>query len=249
MMGKHIYQIAIDPKDPAVVYAATEEGVYRTEDGGETWEDFSGGLKTPQARVLSFDGRGGLWAGSKGYGIFSRSSQEMPGWRQASAFGSFGTFWPIRDDRPLYQYTSLLIHPDDNTIMNLGTFPAGIYKSYDGGNLWQEHNAGWTNDGVFSLVAHPQDPETIFAGTYNGINRSSDGGRHWELWDTGWPEEQWVFKIGFDPRNPDVMYACSKNGENEGRGTEGFHGTVMKSLDGGALVSDNGRTEPESGDL
>ena len=30
------------------------------------------------------------------------------------------------------------------------------------------------------------------------------------------------------------MYACSKNGENEGNGREGFRGTVMKSLDGGA---------------
>ena len=30
------------------------------------------------------------------------------------------------------------------------------------------------------------------------------------------------------------MYACSKNGEEEGRGAEGSHGTVMKSLDGGA---------------
>ena len=30
------------------------------------------------------------------------------------------------------------------------------------------------------------------------------------------------------------MYACSKNGENEGDGRPGFHGTVMKSIDGGA---------------
>ncbi len=29
------------------------------------------------------------------------------------------------------------------------------------------------------------------------------------------------------------MYACSKNGENEGKGQDGFHGTVMKSIDGG----------------
>ncbi len=28
------------------------------------------------------------------------------------------------------------------------------------------------------------------------------------------------------------MYACSKNGENEGLGREGFHGTVMKTTDG-----------------
>ncbi|GAF94153.1 unnamed protein product, partial [marine sediment metagenome] len=29
-------------------------------------------------------------------------------------------------------------------------------------------------------------------------------------------------------------YACSKNGEQEGEGRPDFHGTVMKSNDGGA---------------
>lgn len=87
---------------------------------------------------------------------------------------------------------------------------------------------------MFCLVFHPEDTDIIYAGTYNGLNRSIDGGNHWEMWDNGWPPEQWVFDIEFDPRDPNIMYACSKNGEDMGRGREGFHGTVMKSTDGGA---------------
>ena len=117
--------------------------------------------------------------------------------------------------------------------MYLGTFPAGVYKTIDGGKHWLEHNVGWTNDGVFCLVFHPDNPNIVYAGTYNGLNRSLDAGAHWEMWDEGWPAEQWVFSIVFDPRNPEVMYACSKNGENMGTGQDGFHGTVMKSEDGG----------------
>ena len=30
---------------------------------------------------------------------------------------------------------------------------------------------------------------------------------------------------------PETLYTCSKNGENMGRGRDGFHGTVMKSTD------------------
>jgi len=74
----------------------------------------------------------------------------------------------------------------------------------------------------------------VYAGTYNGINRSLDGSEHWEFWGAGWPPEQWVFHIAFDPIDPSILYACSKNGENEGEGRPGFHGTVMKSIDGGA---------------
>ena len=66
-----------------------------------------------------------------------------------------------------------------------GTFPAGIYKTTDGGESWREHNVGWTNDGVFSLAFHPRDTNIIYAGTYNGMNRSMDGGERWEMWDNG----------------------------------------------------------------
>jgi len=36
MLRKHIFQIVIDPNPPHTVYTATEEGVYKTTDGGET---------------------------------------------------------------------------------------------------------------------------------------------------------------------------------------------------------------------
>jgi photosystem II stability/assembly factor-like uncharacterized protein len=108
-----------------------------------------------------------------------------------------------------------------------------MYKSTDGGESWKEINVGWLNDGVFSLVFHPNDPDTLYAGTYNGVSRSVDGGEHWEIWDEGWPAEQWTFAIDFDPQNPEIMYACSKNGENEGTGRANFLGTVMKSINGG----------------
>jgi len=233
MLGKHVYQIVIDPDPPHTVYVATEEGVFRSSDGGATWSDFSTGLDTPQIRTLAITADGTLLCGSLGYELYYHDTPDNT-WRQMNAFGNFGTLWPIWNDRPLYQYTSLLFHPTDRNVIYFGTFPAGIYKSSDGGQSWRESNVGWTNDGVFSLVLHPENPDLIYAGTYNGVNRSTDGGAHWEMWDQGWPDEQWVFSIDFDPRDPDVMYACSKNGENEGTGREGFHGTVMKSTDGGA---------------
>ncbi len=230
MYGKYIYNIAVDPHPPHSVYVASEEGVFRSDDGGITWEDISHGLHTTQIRTLAISANGELYAGSKGYGVYR---YEGDYWEQLTALGNFGTFWPIWDNRPLYQYSSLLIHPDDNRIIYMGTFPAGVYKSTDGGKSWREMNVGWTNDGVFCLVFHPEDTDIIYAGTYNGINRTVDGGEHWEMRDQGWPTEQWVFSIAFDPENPDVMYACSKNGENMGSGSGDFHGTVMKSTDGG----------------
>lgn len=229
MLGKHVYRMVIDPGSNAV-YAAAQEGVFRSGDGGRNWVEMNQGLPHTDVRVLHLNPEGELYAGTTGYGLFKWESGR---WEPRNGFGNFGTFWPIWDNRPLYQYTSLLINPNDSNTMYMGTFPAGIYKSTDGGQTWQEKNVGWTNDGVFCLVFHPDNVDIIYAGTYNGLNRSLDAGEHWQMWDEGFPPEQWVFSIDFDPTNPDIMYAASKNGKNEGRGENGFHGTVMKSIDGG----------------
>jgi len=233
VLGTHVYAIALDPGDPSQVYVASEEGVYHTADEGTTWQQLDGGLPTPQVRTLSFTADGRLLAGTLGYGLLEYDTRRAT-WEPLEPFREFGTFWPMWAGRPLYQYSTLLLDPADPETIYVGTFPSGIYKTTDGGEHWLEKNVGWTNDGVFCLVFHPNDTRFLYAGTYNGVSRSLDGGEHWQVWDAGWPPEQWVFHIAFDPFDPDIVYACSKNGENEGEGRPGFHGTVMKSIDGGA---------------
>jgi photosystem II stability/assembly factor-like uncharacterized protein len=213
-----------------MVYIGTENGVYSSSDGGQSWFSMNDSLVSLDVKTLYMSPGNQLYAGTRGYGLYQWMNDH---WMAHDGFDNWGQFWPIWNDRPKYQYTSLLIHPEDHSRMLLGTFPQGIYKSKDGGATWKERNIGFTNDGVFSLVCHPENPELVYAGTYNGMNRSLDFGDHWEMWDNGMPPEQWVFSIDFNPIDPDIMYACSKNGENEGDGRIGFRGTVMKSSDGG----------------
>lgn len=68
-----VYEIKYDPRDPQIVYAATEGyGVLRSIDGGETWNDYSSGIFYPL--VYSLDIAEGdstlLIAGSYGSGIY-----------------------------------------------------------------------------------------------------------------------------------------------------------------------------------
>ncbi|MEA1987358.1 MAG: T9SS type A sorting domain-containing protein [Candidatus Marinimicrobia bacterium] len=230
MYNKKITSIAIDNLDENKVYVGSENGIYTTDNGGQNWTAINDGLTSLDIKTLFINSNNNLYAGTRGYGLYQWYNNY---WMGHSGFGNWGVTWQMWDDRPMYQYTSLLIHPEDNSRMMIGTFPQGIYKSVDGGITWKESNIGWTNDGVFSLICHPENPEIVYAGTYNGINKSTDFGEHWEMWNEGIPPEQWVFSIDFDPTNSDIMYACSKNGENEGVGIDGFKGTVIKSTNGG----------------
>ncbi|MCG8699609.1 MAG: putative Ig domain-containing protein, partial [Bacteroidales bacterium] len=225
-----ITSLVSDINDENTVYAGTLNGVYKTVNAGSSWSEFNTGMGKKEIRSLTMNPNGELHAGTKGNGLYTLQGNE---WFANNGFGNWGISWPMWDNRPMYQYTSLLIHPNDNNRLMLGTFPQGIHVSEDGGHTWYESNIGWTNDGVFRLVCHPDHPDIVYAGTYNGLNISYDFGKSWNMADNGWPDEQWVFSIDFDPVNPDIMYACSKNGENKGNGVDGFHGTVMKSINGG----------------
>ena len=55
----------------------------------------------------------------------------------------------------------------------------GMYRRADGDQEWQAINNGLPNEPqVRALVVHPQNPQTIYAGTQNGVYRSDDRQRH-----------------------------------------------------------------------
>lgn len=224
-----IRAVVIDPSNPNKLYVCSEEGVFETSDSGNSWRRRNTGLISSDIHCLAMGADGQLYSGSKGYGVF-RFEQNT--WVQTPELGDFGVYWPVWD-RPLYQYSALLINPVDTNIMYIGTFPAGVFKSIDGGRTWVDRNLAFTNDGVMFLTFHPNTTEIIYAGTYNGVSKSTNSGESWEMISDGIPPEQWVFSIAFDPTNPDVMYAATKNGKNQGYGEKGFHGTVVKTIDGG----------------
>ena len=226
-----ITDIKFNPNNPKEVFVASDKGIFLSKDSGYSWEEFNEGLLSYDIFSFSIGKDGNLYAGSRGYGLFIYDKPDKT-WRQSISFDNNGVFWPVWE-RPLYQFTSILTDSRKPFTIYLGTFPAGIFKSTDFWKTFKEKNIGWTNDGDFCLVAHPTNPDIIFAGTYNGVNATFDGAEHWHPLDKGWPKEQWVFSIAFDWKNPNIVYACSKNGANKGRGTDEFKGTVMKSIDCG----------------
>ncbi len=229
-----VQTLLVHPDDPDVVFVATEEGVWRTVNGGRRWSEFSEGLSPGgDIRTLVLGANNQLFAGSRGYGLYTRSAfhqAEDDSWRQLPEMGGWGIPSPLWGNRPLYQSTSLLVRRGDPNTLYATTFPAGIYKTSDDGVIWREHNVGLENDGVLTLVSNPADHRVLYAGTIDGIARSIDGGATWHSWDAGWPSQQRILSIAIDPADPDTLYACSSDAKD----LEHVGGTVMKSTDGGA---------------
>jgi photosystem II stability/assembly factor-like uncharacterized protein len=239
LQGAGVQTLLVHPDNSEIVYVASEEGVWRTVDGGGTWSEYGtdlppgAGIRT---LVLSADDR--LYAGSRGYGLYTRSTfhlTEDDGWRQLPELGNWGFGPPA-------QQTSLLVPTGDSSVLYAGTHPAGIFKTVDEGTNWREINVGLRNDAVLTLAANPADPRVLYAGMAYGLAHSIDGGTTWRPRDTGWPPHQQVVSIAIDPTNPNVLYACSANEDNHRQAapavSDAAGGTVMKSSDGGATWSE-----------
>src|ERR1044071_4009681 len=108
----------------------------------------------------------------------------------------------------------------------VGTVGQGIMKSADDGDSWQRVGVGMgmhSDAIVRSLVPHPKQSETVYAGTDQGLYRSEDGGEHWGLLDNPMKRST-VWSIAIDPSDPSLMFA--------GTGTPSTP-AIYRSEDGG----------------
>lgn len=113
---------------------------------------------------------------------------------------------------------------DDFTVL-LGTVGTSIWRSSDGGQTWtrpkgERPRLPWSELQCFDIVVHPKHPETIFAGTNEGIYRSDDRGESFERLDSPLNDYD-VWSIAIDPAEPDTLFAGCRPG------------AVFRSRDGG----------------
>jgi photosystem II stability/assembly factor-like uncharacterized protein len=125
---------------------------------------------------------------------------------------------------------SLLIHPDDPTIIYTGGISGGIWKTTNGGEHWQPLTDTISNIAIGCMAMQPGNPEVIYAGTGEGyfreevrgtslplrgagIFRTTDGGATWSrLGSTANQDFHWVNDIIFSQRNPSIIYAATRSG-------------------------------------
>ena len=85
--------------------------------------------------------------------------------------------------------------------------PGGFFKSADGGNTFRE-SSQLKNEAIHSLAQSSSNPDTLIAGTFNGIFRSDDAGETWQQLPTqNTPNLVHVESLAIDPRTANIIYA------------------------------------------
>jgi photosystem II stability/assembly factor-like uncharacterized protein len=232
--GQQIPAILVDPRDPNKVLVAVlghpyganaERGVFRSTDGGETWDKVLYRDENTGAVALAFDPSNSqtiyavLWASRQG-------PWENGAWQGegSSLYKSTdgGTSWrPIGKGLPstkqgLGRVGIDVARSDPNRLYALVDAPqlGGVYRSDDAGESWQRINSEprlWGRGSDFAEVKiHPRNRDTIFIAN-TSTYRSTDGGQTFTA-IKGAPGGDDYHTIWINPDNPDIMLLASDQG-------------------------------------
>ena len=166
-VGQVVRSLAASPVDANMVYAAvdhpTSGGVYRSHDGGRTWESgpllASNGLTNREVQAVAVCPSGQVFAGTWGGGVYRADTSA---WKSVS--GGIGELYVTALDC------------DTQGRLFAGTISKGVFRSTNAGVSWSGVNSGLTNKIILSLRSRANK---IFAGTAGGAFSSVNGGDSW----------------------------------------------------------------------
>lgn len=220
--SEHIGKILIDPRDSDVVYLAAEgplwssggdRGLYKTEDGGKSWElvleiDADTGVTDVEfdpsdpdvLYAAAYQRRRHTWsllAGGPGSGIY-KSTDSGASWRRIHTGLPRGDMGKI----------GLAVTPADPNIV-YATIEAdgsekGFYRSVDKGESWERRNAytsGGTGPHYYQEIeASPVDPDLVYQmDVFLHVTR--DGGKTFDYLGTGREKHSDNHALWIDPQD------------------------------------------------
>lgn len=212
--------LAIDPRTPATVYAATEgHGLFKSTDGGSTWGT-SGLVGQVTALAIAPSATNIVYAGTSRNGVY-RSTDGGQTWRSMVSGlpfrpgpGRFGRGGPSEYPR----INTLAVHPQSPTTVHAGLAQGtggaahpegGIFRSTDGGFTWRAAGSALDDPGgrCCPLAIDKDTPTTLYAGTQHGIFRSLDAGESWHPVNDGLAHTR-VVALTADPQRPATLFTC-----------------------------------------
>jgi photosystem II stability/assembly factor-like uncharacterized protein len=212
--GASVGAVAVDPANPATVYAGTGGGVFKSTNGGASWSAANSGLGSTGVAALAIDPS-------------STTTLYAAGGEQGGVFKSTngGASWTaINSGLSATSTRALAIDPSTPATLYVGT-ELGVFKSINGGESWIPVNAGLSTF-ILALVIDPSAPATLYAAS-RGVFKSTDGGANWT--PTGFVSSDGVLALAIDPAAPSNIYAGTQN-----EISDYDNGDIFRSTDGGA---------------
>ncbi len=232
---------SVVPVDGAVYAGVEPAGLFRSDDGGATWNHVNG-LRDHPSRPAWQPGAGGLclhtivpdptdharmWVGISAVGVFeTRDGGASWATRNAGVRADFIPGPPPEFGQCVHKFA----HAQGEGDLLYQQNHCGVYRSRDGGITWQEITGALPSEFGFVLGVHPRDPLTAWVIPLTkpeqgrtmpdgaaAVWRTRDGGDSWERQAGGLPQEHAHVGVlreamGIDRLDPAGVYFGTSSG-------------------------------------
>jgi photosystem II stability/assembly factor-like uncharacterized protein len=235
--------VALDPKDPNVVYAALWSarqgpwedgewegpgtGLYKSTDGGTTWR--------PIGKGLPAYAEGG---GRIGFGIAPSDPKRIyatvdaPDEEKEAAGGIYvsddagETFTRVNGEKRLWgrgsDFAEIKVHPWSKDVVWIAN--TSTYRSKDGGRTFEPVRGAPGGDDFHTIWFHPENPDVIVLAADQGVVVSVNGGATWSSWYNQ-PTAQ-LYHVSTDDRFPYWVYGGQQESGSVGIVSRGDDGAI-----------------------
>ena len=208
--SESVVSIALHPTNANILYVATNDAVYKSRDGGGTWERFPS-FSARRVTTLAIDPLlpATIYAGTMGDAVYKSPDG--------------GQHW-LPHNVGLKEHVSFInqfvFHPATSEQIYAAT-TVGAFYTKDAGREWVERMNGMKEVHIVTSIAiNPKEPAVLYGGTTGGVYRSDDGATTWKKINNGLiPETDLmaamalgVNAIEIDRTNPNIVYAGTTKG-------------------------------------
>jgi len=235
--AQQIAHILVDPRDPNRVFVAVvghpygpnaERGVFRSTDGGETWQKILYRDENTGAADLAFDPSdsrtiyAALWAARVApWEVRSGESFVVPGSGLYKSTDGGDTWHPLTKGLPGAEQRLARIgiavslsHPQRIYASVEARQNPGVYRSDDAGEAWTlvnpDRRIGGRGPGAMGIAVAPDDPDTVYVANTTTW-RSTDGGKTF-TGIKGAPGGDDYQRLWINPQHPQIIALSADQG-------------------------------------
>lgn len=246
--SRRVNAIAVDPQNNDRLFIGTSRYIYKTEDSGISWHQLISRQVSEttwthrginifgHTRVVGIDpiDANRLYIGTVDHGLV-KSEDGGKSWKEAMQ-GMLYT-------ENIYD---IAVNNKNNSVLyaingNGGFKEAGVAKSYNYGDTWEQITTGLETKMYNTIVLDPDNPEILYIGGEGSVYMTLDGGKNWTMKNKG-IEKVAVRKLLLDPVDKKTIFAATERGLYKTvDGGESWHKTHLSEMNLYSVVIDSSR--------
>jgi photosystem II stability/assembly factor-like uncharacterized protein len=241
-----VHAMAVNPVNPAIIYASAGDSVFQSVDYGENWAQlvalqtqvvgrYGGNSAIANSLAVDFINPNVLYARTAHFNgcyylenFLFKSTDGGASWTDNISPPASGCVLTTGFDPPW-----MVMDLANPATLYVGeSFDGGtnVIKTSDGGATWRDvwHWMDDFSDAVHAIVIDPSHNKTLYAGLggpTGGIFKSTNGG---ETWSSNGLDGVAISALALDTSNPGVLYAAIEGAYPQPRGFRG----LFKTTDG-----------------